>query len=82
LADNIYNTLYYGEAKMAMSNEAQEQMFGCTIDVMSREYEDSYSKNMYIMSILSDAQEVMKGSPETARQFINKAKYFISKLDQ
>jgi hypothetical protein len=35
---------------------------------------------MYAMSILSDAQEMMAIDPNVSRQFINKAKYFISEV--
>jgi hypothetical protein len=57
-------------------------MYGCYAMDIDFELEESMSsKEMYAMSILSDAQHVMAhGDTETARQFINKAKYVISKV--
>lgn len=57
-------------------------MYGCYAKDIDFELEESMSsKEMYAMSILSDAQHVMAhGDTETARQFINKAKYVISKV--
>lgn len=57
-------------------------MYGCYASDIDFELEESMSsKEMYAMSILSDAQHVMAhGDTETARQFINKAKYVISKV--
>lgn len=62
---------------------SQIKMFGETV----KEFNEAFNsggdtdKLMYAMSILSDAQEVMAmGQTEVARQFINKSKYFISKV--
>jgi Na+/phosphate symporter len=57
-------------------------MYGCyAMDIDFELEESTSSKEMYAMSILSDAQHVMAhGDTETARQFINKAKYVISKV--
>jgi uncharacterized protein YcgL (UPF0745 family) len=61
----------------------QEKMFGEPIAAMTAAYESAkrmgYSKPFYAMSILSDAQFVLEhGDAERARQYINKAKYFLS----
>lgn len=58
------------------------QMFGCTKEDLNYMLEDAIESGvmleMLAMSILSDAQEVMKQDPEEARQFINKAKWVMS----
>lgn len=51
------------------------QMFGETVEQMVKAKPDIYSNLMYVAAILSDAQEV--NNRELARQFINKAKFFI-----
>ena len=57
-------------------------MYGCYAEDIDAELEECMgSKEMYAMSILSDAQHVLAhGDAETARQFMNKAKYVISKV--
>lgn len=73
-----------------MDNQREQQiaMFGCTIEDMRRavlftDLTDPCSVNMYAMAILSDAQETMShGNTEQTRQFINKAKYFISEASE
>jgi len=64
---------------MPQSKESQIEMFGETIEAMDAAFARRFgSEDMYIASILSDAQEVMAhGDTEQARQFINKAKHFI-----
>lgn len=57
------------------------QMFGCTKDELHMMLDDCFGDyEMLAMGILSDAQEVMKQDPETARQFINKAKWVLSQI--
>jgi len=54
-------------------------MFGETIESMIDTKPEFTDNLMYAMSILSDAQEELeRNNKETARKFINKAKYFIS----
>lgn len=62
--------------------EARERaMYGQTIEDTERWYNHRLgSPVIYIMGILSDAQEcIEQGDRETARQFINKAKYLMDK---
>ncbi len=69
---------------MALSSEAQVGMFGSTIEEMEAEGGSIAARNYpdfpgYIASILSDAQEAMaRGHVETASQWLNKAKYFLT----
>ena len=60
-----------------MSSDELRQMavtFPCKVGVEGR-----HGDAMFIMSILSDAQEVMAyGDVETARQYINRAKYVLN----
>ena len=60
-----------------MENEIK--MYGCTKADLIEMLEDSIgSYEMLAMSIMSDAQHVMAhGDTETARQFINKAKWVL-----
>jgi len=64
---------------MAQSEADQIKMFGQTTAQLDTDLEQAFSgTKMYIASILSDAQAVMEmGDTETARQFINKAKYYL-----
>jgi hypothetical protein len=55
------------------------KMFGETVAAMESMKPEFVSNEMYAMMILSDAQEMMNFDMETARQFINKAKYYITK---
>ena len=57
-------------------------MYGCYTEDIDAELADYMGpKEMYAMSILSDAQHVLAhGDTETARQWMNKAKYVISKV--
>ena len=57
-------------------------MYGCTHDDMMCMMNDPMNfiggHSMLAMSILSDAQEcIARGMDETARQYINRAKYVI-----
>lgn len=69
-----------------MKNEANSEarevaMFGCTVatlDRHTREALDRGPRALFVMSILSDAQEeIERGRGERARQLINRAKYLI-----
>ncbi len=69
--------------KSKIIKKAQESdMFGGVSEDTIREQmknKDTFSKLMYSMSILSDAQEEMaRGKIEIARQYINRAKFIIS----
>ena len=63
------------------------QAYGCSaaaIDVMVKEQAFPGTEMMFAAGILSDAQEAISGEygqpdTETARQFINRAKYIIFK---
>jgi len=61
--------------------ERQKTMYGITVEELEEWKEDSLMDDlMYSMSLLSDAQfHIYNERPETARQLINQAKYFISK---
>ena len=61
--------------------ERQVMMFGETVKDMTESKPEFLSNTEYAMSILSDAQEVLSVNPNLARQFINKAKYFISRKE-
>lgn len=66
-----------------MSEDLERKMFGETVEEMKRAKPGFYSDGLYAMSILSDVQEILvtTGDIETARQWINKAKFFISQGD-
>lgn len=63
--------------------ERDESMFGCStgeLDQMVEDYEYLNEFNMLAMSILSDAQEeIERGNGETARRYINRAKYVMGR---
>ena len=72
-------------------NEKQEiEMFGMTLEEVKKSHMFALKGNpdmdlMYAMQILSAAQHVMamdlsSDNNETARQFINKAKFWISNV--
>ena len=67
-----------------MNDQRDLEMFGCTKADLVEMLEDSFGmQEMLAMSILSDAQHVMAhGDTETARQFINKAKWVMSQIMQ
>lgn len=62
-----------------MNDQRDLEMFGCTKADLIKMLEDSIgSYEMLAMGIMSDAQHVMAyGDTETARQFINKAKWVL-----
>lgn len=69
-----------------MNREREKRMFGCTIKEVEDVGRFYRSNKMAAMSILSDVQEIINPesewgghSLEEARQWINKAKYLISK---
>jgi len=67
-----------------LKQDQQISMFGETIEQMEKSSKMFGPVNdaMYAMQILSDAQEVLeRGNPELCRQFINKAKHFLSKIN-
>lgn len=67
---------------MAISIEAQQKMFGCTIGALKEAYNQSHGRRIFVMGILSDAQEEMAhGNVEVARQFVNRAKYLMSQVE-
>jgi hypothetical protein len=62
--------------------ERERQMFGMTLDQVIAEKPKYESAGMWAMSILSDVQELIARDSsatarERARQWINKAKYWI-----
>lgn len=65
-----------------MKDQRDLDMFGCTHSDLLEMLEDSIgSYEMLAMAIMSDAQHVMAhGDTETARQFINKAKWVVYKI--
>lgn len=64
-------------------NKYQIQMYGKTENELDEELQNSTCFNdplFYAFCILSDVQEcILIGQKETARKWINKAKYYISK---
>lgn len=64
------------------NEERQYQLFGMTFDQVIAEKPKHTDAGMWAMSILSDVQELIARRPdaaalERARQWINKAKYWI-----
>lgn len=63
-------------------------MYGCTkddLDQLIAEADEPHmgGKSMLAMSILSDAQErIAVGHGDIARQYINRAKYIISRMEK
>lgn len=60
--------------------EWQKQAYGCTEAELEEGFKNGLVRDpmMYIASILSDAQAVLEtDDKETARQYINRAKFFI-----
>ena len=65
-----------------MTEDKHMKMYGCTHDDMVCMMNDPMNfiggHSMLAMSILSDAQEcIARGMDETARQYINRAKYVL-----
>jgi hypothetical protein len=73
---------------MMTENEKKQwelQAYGCTADALKYAIEENGDALMLAAGILSDAQEVISGEfgepdTETARQYMNRAKYIIFKL--
>jgi hypothetical protein len=70
-----------------MNQEAQIKVFGETIEEMreaaAHNLGDPVLLISYAQGILSDSQEMAaRGHHEVARQFVNKAKYFLSEANQ
>ena len=76
---------------MMTENEKKQwelQAYGCTagqLDMMVKEQAFPGTEMMFAAGILSDAQEAISGEfgqpdTETARQYMNRAKYIIFKL--
>jgi len=66
-----------------MTNQEQIKCFGDTIEGLNSAVKRMYNARdlqMYAMGIISDAQYVMEHNPEQARQFMNKAKYYLGKI--
>ena len=58
------------------------KMYGCTREDLDTPPLFPVRKRMRIMQILSDAQEeIARGNSEIARQFINRAKYFLMGIE-
>ena len=66
--------------------ERQVKCFGMTMEEVEVEFKTALFQTdriMFAMSILSDAQEAMvRGDVETARQWVNKAKYHMDRVRQ
>ena len=61
------------------------QAYGCSAGAIDKALEDYRDPLMLAASMLSDAQEIISGEygqpdTETARQFMNRAKYIIFKM--
>lgn len=62
-------------------------MYGCDIEVFEESVVNSLTykfsgANMVIAGLMSDAQEVMSfGDFESARKYLNKAKYLLKKIN-
>jgi hypothetical protein len=69
--------------KLTEKERSQVGMYGCTERQMveaavSCNMKDPFDLNHYAMAILSDVQEEMeRGNIETARQYVNRAKFFV-----
>jgi len=85
--DRIVNralALHQNPGELADRLQAERAMFGTTVDNIHDFVRNSVtSPSMLVMGILSDAQEIVHRNPtdpgrETARQYINKAKFIVS----
>ena len=56
----------------------QMEMFGRLTSEIRADFEEARNKKMFLMSILSDAQEV--SNEKNRRQLLNVAKYIIDQL--
>lgn len=69
-----------------MSPEAQNSVFGMSIETIKESYMNSLTAKtsgleMVVMSILSDAQELLAmGDSEAARKQMNVAKFILSEM--
>ena len=66
-------------------NEWDKQAYGCSASAIDNALQDYRDPLMLAASMLSDAQEIISGEygkpdTETARQFMNRAKYIIFKM--
>ena len=72
---------------VTLSQEAQIKLYGETVEqmrsaVLFTDLNDPASIISYAMMIVSDAQqELIFRDPERARQFMNKAQYFMSEAN-
>ena len=79
MANPAEQARYDAAAESVKANE--RKMFGCEVSFIDKQFEQAFSKGMYIMGILSDVQEAMaREQYETARQWTNKAKYLMTKV--
>jgi len=63
-----------------MDTERELKMFGAPVEALENSKPPILTNTQFAMLILSDVQEaVEKGDKETARQLINRVKFFISK---
>lgn len=54
------------------------KMFGCTEEMLNKQFSAQYNINMYIAGLLSDAQEyIAMGNTEQATQILNQVKHYI-----
>ena len=66
----------------------QMRMFGCTTEQIKKEFNEASNKKIYLMGIISDAQEMSayyevefsKIDSEKQYQLLNKAKYIVDNL--
>lgn len=66
-----------------MNRENELLIFGCTTEDLLDSKPSYISLQMYATCILSDAQEELAiGHTETARQFINRAKYILNQIKE
>ncbi len=76
-------------AAQRVREQRERAMYGATIEAIKSAnsmtiYTDPLSVNLLAMSILSDAQAVLEfeQDAEKARQYINRAKYFMSHVSE
>ena len=64
---------------LAQVEERELSLYGTTEEALEKAKPDYQTDIGEAFSWLSDAQEALPGNPETTRQFINRAKYFLGK---